>query len=74
MKIIINGQILHQSNIFAVVLTMQILKVLSAVLNIYQSVYFFEYEHLKHFVWEYDNIFAYKRKIRNRAHFLNWRR
>ena len=31
MKIIINGQMFHQSNIFAVVLTMQILQVFSVV-------------------------------------------
>ena len=33
----INGQKLHQSNNFAVVLTMQILLILSVVLNIYEK-------------------------------------
>ena len=36
MKIMINDQILHQSNIFSEVLTTQILLVLSVVPNIYQ--------------------------------------
>ena len=36
MNIMINGQMLHQSNICAVVLTTQILSVLSVVPNIYQ--------------------------------------
>ena len=37
MKIMINDQMLHQSNIFAVVLTMQIVYVLAVVPNIYQK-------------------------------------
>ena len=45
----INGQILHQSNIFVVVLTTQILELLSALPNIYQKLdlvmCIFEYEH-----------------------------
>ena len=55
---------LHQSNIFAVALIMQILLVLPVVPNIYQKLdsvmcIFFEYEHLKSFVWKDDNIFKH---------------
>ena len=55
MKIVINGQMLHQSNTFVGVLTPQILNVLSVVPNIYQKFnyirfskvyFFFEYDHL----------------------------
>ena len=58
MKIVINDQMLHQFTISAGVLTIQILKVLSVALNIYQKVYyvrsviciFIEYKHLKRFI------------------------
>ena len=33
---------------------------------------FLEYEHLKRFVWKDDNIFVFKRKIGNQAHFPIW--
>ena len=56
----INDQMLQQSTILAGVLTTQILKILSVVPNIYQKfnytrlsyVYIFDYEHLKHFIWQ----------------------
>ena len=55
----INDQMLHQFTISAVVLTTQILLVLSVAPNIYQNLnyirfsdvyFFFEYEHLKCFI------------------------
>ena len=55
----INGRLLHQSNIFAAVLANQIyLEILSVVQNIYQNkkkrnfnhMYVFQYAHLKRFV------------------------
>ena len=38
----------------------------------FSHVCFLEYEHLKHFVWKDDNIFVFKRKIGNQAHFPIW--
>ena len=62
----INGQILHQSNI------LQWFSVVSKYLpkNKFQLCVFFDYDYLKRFVWKDDNIFAYKQKIENWAHFL----
>ena len=37
MEITINGQMLHQSNIFAVIFTTQIYQILSVAPNIYQN-------------------------------------
>ena len=64
MKIMLNGQMLHQSNIFTGILTMQILQVLSwskyspnLWLNkIQYDVYFFKYENLKCFIQKDDDI------------------
>ena len=36
------------------------------------NVYFFEYEYIKRYVLKDDNIFAFKLKTGNWAHFLNW--
>ena len=75
MKIMINDQIIQQSTILAGVLTTQILQIP----NIYQKfnykrfsyVYIFEYEYLKRFIDNNNNIFAYERNIENRAPFPN---
>ena len=56
----INGQMLPQSSIFAVVLTTQILEILSVFPNNYQklgNVYFFEYEHFR-FLFQEIMIFS----------------
>ena len=39
----------------------------------FSKVYFYKYKHLKRFVGKDDYVFAYKRKIGNRAHFPNRR-
>ena len=58
----INGKILYQSKMFAVVLNKQILKFLSVVPNIYQKLdsvacIYSNMSTLKRFVWKDDNIF-----------------
>ena len=66
-----NSEMVQQSNIFAVVLTKQILKVLSMVRNIYQkfdwiilsNVYMITYDHLKRFLWIDDKIISGKMVI-----------
>ena len=47
MKIMINGQMFHQSNIFAVVLTTQLFSVVQIR---FSNVYFYNYEHLRRFL------------------------
>ena len=61
------GQLFNQSNIYAV--TTQILLVLSHGSKYLPKIrlsngYVFKYEHLKRFIWKYENISAYKRKIK----------
>ena len=54
----INGQMFHQSNIFAGVLTTQIFKFFPWFKFLpkirFSIVYFYKYEHLKRFVWKDD--------------------
>ena len=72
MKILINGQTLHQSNILSVVFVSSFRGSKNLLTIRFSNVYFFEYEHLKSFVWK-DDIFACKWKIGYRAYFPNWR-
>ena len=72
-----NGQMFHQSSIYAVVLTTQILLVFS-VAQIFTKkldsvMCTLQMWALKCFVWKDDNVLAYKRKIENPAHFPNRR-
>ena len=70
-----NLPIVTQMHHFVVVSTTQISQVLSVVPNIYQKIdllmccFFSEYEYLKRVILKDGNVFPYKRKIGNRAHF-----